>query len=221
MPLAHNTVIEATQRSRDASNQANYLFTQHFLDHYARSVPWLFRHGSVLNFYGTGSRFLRPRHAMESSDELREIQLVSHFPIDAAIKAHFCLHAWLSPTPKKMRYEQMHFKVEFDENEVERYISDVRFTNLARTHSVISTNRVLKDVVKFLESLDGIALNNNLNVKAEELADTLENTIVVRLTEFPINEKTVEMFCHSLRGQTSHGESRPSNYGAGPVSYCP
>ncbi|KIK56265.1 hypothetical protein GYMLUDRAFT_62109 [Collybiopsis luxurians FD-317 M1] len=109
---------------------------------------------------------------------------VATLPLDAAIKAHFCLEAWLSPTPKKMRYKHMCFRIGFDIDEV---------------------RQALKNDIKFLENLRGGVLNkHNFNDKAEELAIVLEKVIIVELIDFHISEKAVEMFCHSLRSQSVH-----------------
>ncbi|KIK60720.1 hypothetical protein GYMLUDRAFT_998818 [Collybiopsis luxurians FD-317 M1] len=186
-PLTPSANIEARQKSRESSEQANYLYTQHFLEHYARFGHELARLGARCLELNQTLGFCDPKMPWTVSTNLLKFDSVVTLPIDAALKVHFCLEAWLSTTPQTMRYEQMCFVVEFDENELQR---------------------ALMSVVKFLESLQGIDLNNSINVKAEELADALKNVIVVKLTDLTINEKAVEMFCHSLRGQAIPHELR-------------
>ncbi|KIK60717.1 hypothetical protein GYMLUDRAFT_43553 [Collybiopsis luxurians FD-317 M1] len=179
-PPSASAAIGARQISRDTSDKENYLYTQRFLEHYAGSGNGLARLGARCLELNQTLRFCEPTTPWIIDTKYLQFDSIVTLPIDAAIKAHFCLETCLSPTPRKLRYEQMYFVVEFDENEL---------------------RRVLTNVVELLESLRDTTLSSSINVTAEELADALENAIVVKLTEFTINERAVEMFCHSLRNR--------------------
>ncbi|KIK60716.1 hypothetical protein GYMLUDRAFT_998810, partial [Collybiopsis luxurians FD-317 M1] len=199
-PLPHQSpsasaVLGARQRSRDASEEPNYLYTQQFLERYAGYGYEIAELGAKCLKLNQTLGLCDPRMPWKINTSYMKFESIAILPVDAALKAHFCLEAWISPTPRKLRYgNQMFIDVKFDENVVLSRNSFWFFFTVSTSH------RVLRSVVNFLESLRGIALNGNLNEQAEKLANALENTIVVKLTDFQINEKAVEMFCHALRG---------------------